>query len=220
MTRDILRVCRTKEQAKESYNKISKFYGYFTWFEKKYSERELELLDVQADETVLEIGFGTGYCFKRIAESVGENGKAYGIDISPEMLKITKRRLERARLIDRVELYCGDSVSMPYKNDMFDAVSMNFTLELFDTPEIPRVLSEIKRVLKPSGRLGVASMSNENGGSIILSIYNWIHQKFPKYIDCRPIFVEESVKNAGYEIKRKEKVKLFGLHGEIVIGVN
>lgn len=219
MSSDVLRVCRTKEQAKESYDKLSKFYDYFTWFEKKYSKRALELLDVQGDETVLEIGFGTGHCLKLIAESVGKNGKAYGIDISPEMVKITRRRLERVRLIDRVELHCGDAARMPYKDNLFDAVFMSFTLELFDTPEIPRVLNEIKRVLKPYGRLGVVSMSNKNGGSILLKIYKWAHQKFPKYVDCRPIYVEKSVKNAGYEIKCKEKIELFGLPGEIVIGV-
>ena len=219
MSSDILRVCRTKEQAKESYDKVSKFYDYFTWFEKKYSKKTLEFLDIQADEAVLEIGFGTGHCLKLITESIGKNGKAYGIDISPEMLQITRRRLEKVRLIDRVELYCGDAVRMPYKDKMFGVVFMSFTLELFDTPEIPRVLKEIKRVLKPCGRLGVVSMSNENGESILLRIYEWLHQKFPNYIDCRPIYVEKSVKNAGYEIKCKEKVKLFGLPGEIVIGI-
>jgi len=94
---------------------------------------------------------------------------------------------------------------------------MSFTLELFDTPEIPAVLKEIKRVLKPKGRLGVASMSKEDGESRLLKAYEWVHKNFPVIADCRPIYVEKSIRDAGYSIKSREKIKLFGLPGEIVV---
>lgn len=216
----VLRVYRTKVQAKESYDKISRFYDYFAGvFEKKYRNMTLERLDIKRGETVLEIGFGTGHCLKQMAESVGEEGKVYGIDISSGMLEVSKRRLEEAGLLDRVKLYCGDALKMPYEDNKFDAVFMSFTLELFDTPEIPKVLDKIERVLKANGRLGVVSMSKEDGDSILLRMYEWTHKKFPKYADCRPIYIEQSIKDAGFEIEYKEKVKLFGLPGEIVIGV-
>ncbi|UCF57248.1 MAG: class I SAM-dependent methyltransferase, partial [Deltaproteobacteria bacterium] len=86
----ILRVCRSKEQAKESYDKISPFYDYFAGiFEKKYRDIALERLCIDEGETVLEIGFGTGHCLKQIAESIGETAKAYGIDISFGMFEVT-----------------------------------------------------------------------------------------------------------------------------------
>ncbi len=218
MSNKILRVYRTKEEAKASYDRISRFYDYFAGpFEKKFRDRALEQSDVKEGETVLEVGFGTGHCLEEIAKRVGKNGKAYGIDISSGMLEITRERLEKEGLADRVELYCGDAMSMPYENKMFDAVFMSFALELFDTPEIPAALKEIKRVLKPNGRLGVVSMSKENGDSILLKLYEWLHKNFPKYADCRPIYVEQSIKDAGYSIKSKEKIKLFGLPGEIIV---
>ena len=216
----VLRVYRTKAQAKESYDKISRFYDYFAGvFEKKYRNMALERLDVKRGETVLEIGFGTGHCLKQMVESVGEEGRVYGIDISSGMLEVSKRRLKEAGLLDRVKLYCQDALKMPYEDNKFDAVFMSFSLELFDTPEISKVLDKIERVLKPNGRLGVVGMSKEDGGSIILSVYEWTHKKFPKYADCRPIYIEQSIKNAGFEIEYKEKVKLVGLPVEIVIGV-
>ena len=216
----VLRVYRTKAQAKESYDKISRFYDYFAGvFEKKYRNMALERLDIKRGETVLEIGFGTGHCLKQMVESVGEEGRVYGIDISSGMLEVSKRRLEEAELLDRVKLYCQDALKMPYEDNKFDVVFMSFTLELFDTPEISKVLDKIERVLKPNGRLGVVGMSKEDGGSIILRVYEWSHKKFPKYADCRPIYIEQSIKNAGFEIKYKEKVKSFGLPVEIVIGV-
>jgi demethylmenaquinone methyltransferase/2-methoxy-6-polyprenyl-1,4-benzoquinol methylase len=103
---------------------------------------------------------------------------------------------------------------------MFDAVFMSFTLELFDTPEIPELLKEVKRVLKPGGRLGVASISREDGQSVLLRLYEWAHKKWPRYADCRPIYVQQSLSDAGYETKSKEKVKVFGLPGEIVVAIN
>ena len=216
----VLRVYRTKAQAKESYDKISRFYDYFAGvFEKKYRNMALERLDIKRGKTVLEIGFGTGHCLKQMAESVGEDRRFYGIDIFSGMLEVSKRRLEEAVLLDRVKLYCGDALKMSYKDNKFDAVFMSFTLELFDTPEIPKVLDEIERVLKANGRLGVVSMSKEDGDSILLRMYEWTHKKFPKYADCRPIYIEQSIKNTGFKIEYKEKVKLFGLPGEIVIGV-
>lgn len=217
----VLPVSRTKGEAKRFYDRISRFYDYLPGvFERKYAEMALERLSVNDGETVLEIGFGSGRCLRRIAQSVGQNGKAYGIDISSGMLEVTKRRLEKTRLMDRVELYCGDATSLPYDNNTFDAVFMSFTLELFDTPEIPRVLDGVKRVLRTRGRLGVASMSRENGESTLLRLYEWTHEKWPKYVDCRPIYVEQSLRDAGYQIKSKEKARLFGLPGEIVIAVN
>ena len=218
---DILPVSRTKEEAKRSYDRISRYYDYLTGaFERKYAEMALERLSIRKGETVLEIGFGTGHCLKRIAESVGPNGKAYGIDLSAGMMEISKERLEKADLEDRVKLFCGDAASLPFDNNTFDAVFISFTLELFDTPEIPKVLEQIKRVLKPEGRLVVVSISKENGESIFLRFYEWIHNKWPKYVDCRPIYVEQSLREAGYTVRSKEKVRLFRLPGEIVVAIN
>jgi len=214
----ILPVPRSKEEAKQFYDRISRFYHYLAGaFERKYVEMALERLSVQEGETVLEIGFGSGHCLKQIAQSVGIKGKVCGIDISSGMLEVAKRRLERAQLADRVELYCRDAANLPYDDSTFDSVFMSFTLELFDTPEIPQVLEEAKRVLKPTGRLAVVGMSKENGGSILLRLYEWAHKKWPKYIDCRPIYVERSLTDAGYKIQSKQKVRLIGLPGEIVL---
>jgi ubiquinone/menaquinone biosynthesis C-methylase UbiE len=216
----ILRVTRTKEQAKRTYDKISRIYGFIEGsFEKKFRNNALDKLDIKKGENILEVGFGTGHCLEEIAEKVGKNGKAYGIDISSGMLDITKSRLEKKGLADRVELYCGDAINMPYNKSMFDAVFMSFVLELFDTPEIPLVLNEIKRILKTNGRLSVVSLSKENGNSRMLKTYEWVHEYFPNIADCRPIYVEQSIKNAGYQISYKENIKIFGLPGEIVIAV-
>ena len=61
-------------------------------------------------------------------------------------------------------------------------------------------------------------MSKDHGSSLIVKLYEWAHRKFPKYADCRPIYVEQSIRDAGFNVKYREKVKLFGLPGKIVVG--
>ena len=204
---DILRVSATLEDIRKSYGVLSKFYGFLEGkFEQGIRERELELLSVKEGNVVLEIGVGTGFSLKEIARSVRAAGKAYGLDITPEMLRLAEKRLRKAGLRDRVELHEGDARNMPYEDSLFDAVYTAATLELFDTPDIPRVLGEIKRVLKPSGRLGVASLSKEGRESFwFLRFYEWMHQKFPKYASCRPIYVEQTIKEAGFDIVKRQE---------------
>ena len=219
-SRAVLRVTRTKAQAKASYDRMSSVYDYFSGvFEQKYRNMALQRLNITRGETVLEIGFGTGHSLKQMAEAVGEEGKVYGIDISSGMLDVSRRRLEKAGLWGRVELTCDDALKMPYADNQFDAVFTSFALELFDSPEIPKVLAEIRRVLKPNGRLGVISMLKEEGSPKLQQLYEWLHQKLPQYVDCRPIYVTQSIKDAGFGIQGKEKLNLLGLRGEIVIGI-
>jgi len=151
----ILPVPRTKGEAKQAYDRISRYYDYVIGaFGRKYAKMALERLSIVEGETVLEIGFGTGYCLKRIAELTSQKSRAYGIDISSGMVEMTKKRLEKAGLANEVALLCGDAASMPFDVNTFDAFFVSFVLEVFDTPEIPRVLEQIKQLLKPGGRLG------------------------------------------------------------------
>jgi demethylmenaquinone methyltransferase/2-methoxy-6-polyprenyl-1,4-benzoquinol methylase len=207
---EILRVPVRSEEIKKSYGVMSRFYALAEGiFEKGLRRKGLHLLSVTPSEVVLEVGVGTGYSLKEIANFVGEKGKAHGIDVTPQMLELTRKRLKKAGFMDRVELYEGDARRMPYQNDKFDAVYMASTLELFDTPDIPVVLREVKRVLKPNGRLGVASLTKEGReGSLFIRFYEWLHQKVPKYVNCRPIYVEKLLEDTGYQITKTEEFVL------------
>ena len=184
---EISRVTRSKAQARGTYDAMSKWYDALAGgSEERFRRLGLQSLDTQPGETILEIGFGTGHAILDLAGSVGASGKVYGIDISPGMHDLALDRVKEAGFSGWVELKCGDAADLPFEADTFDAVFICFTLELFDTPEIPTVLEECRRVLRPKGRLCTVVLSTSEGTSLTLSLYGWAHRAFTQYTDCRP----------------------------------
>lgn len=183
-------------------------------------EKGLEMLAIQAGESVLEIGYGTGHSVVALAQAVGQQGTVSGIDISPGMRDVAIKRVEQAGCADRVELVAQPAPPLPYADDSFDAVTMSFTLELFPLEVIPEVLSECKRVLKPGGRLGVVSMAAvENGDreSVLERTYIWMHTHFPHIVDCQPIALESILKDAGFGLVQHERMELFTMPVAMVV---
>lgn len=216
---EILRVFQTKAETKAFYDKISHVYDLLSEHSEGPVRRAgLEKLDARPGEKVLEIGFGTGHSLVSLAQSVGPAGKVYGLDLSEGMLRVARDNLHKAGLADRVELSCGDGVQLPYPPDLLDAIFLSFTLELFDTPEIPKVLAECKRVLKPGGRVVVVGVSREGEGGVILHAFEWTHRHFPNLVDCRPIFVRRSLEAAGFRIASAER-KWMWVPVEVVLGI-
>lgn len=214
----VLRVTRSKDVAKASYDKLSRWYDLIAGSEeKKFRKIALQKLNVAEGERVLEIGFGTGHALIALAKSVGSSGKVYGLDISEGMLDISQTRITKAGLSENIDLKCGDATVLPYADNFFDAVFMSFTLELFDTPEIQPVLQQCRRVLNINGRLSIVAMAQAEKSNLMTKLYAWSHKKFPNYIDCRPIFVGQSVQNAGFEIEEVVKSSTWGLPIEIVL---
>ncbi|MBI5219861.1 MAG: methyltransferase domain-containing protein [Bacteroidia bacterium] len=212
-------VYRAPDDARKSYDKLSKWYDSLTGpFKKKYKEAGIKKLSPIAGENILEIGFGTGQDIISIARKIGDSGKVTGIDISPEMLKITREKIRKESLLSRVELQCADATKLNFSDGSFDAVLLSFTLEFFPTKEIPVVLNECKRVLKKYGRIVVLSLSRRKENNAVL-LYEWVHEKFPSLADCRPIFAKEMLSDCGFEIADVEELSLYSLPVDIVSAI-
>lgn len=201
------------EDVMRIYGESSEFYRYIEeFFEKNVREKGIELLNPHPGEKILEIGFGTGCSLKQIVKSIGEKGRVYGIDLTREMICKTKNRIEKENFAKKPKLVQADSRKIPFKPDQFDAVYMAFTLELFKTSDIRTVLKEIRRILKKDGRLGIVSLTRDGyENSKFVRIYEWFHKKFPKHIDCRPIYVKETLQKADFSIQETKEIKMHGI---------
>lgn len=214
----VLRVLRTKAEARAFYNKIARVYDFLSEnSEEPIRNFGLEQLQVREGERVLEIGFGTGTSLVELAKLVGSHGKVFGVDIAEQMLDVASQKLRAEHLKDRVELMCADATKLPYQADFVNAIFMSFTLELFDTPEIPAVLAECRRVLQSDGRLVVVSMSKEGEDGTLLHLFEWTHKHFPNFLDCRPIFARRAIEAAGLQIESAER-KTMWVPVEVVLG--
>ncbi|MCP4425019.1 MAG: methyltransferase domain-containing protein, partial [Chloroflexi bacterium] len=192
MSPSISRVTRSKEQAKNNYNRLSRWYDFIAGSaEKKYRNIGLAKLNASAGEHILEIGYGTGHSVLALARAVGENGRITALDISEGMHAITQKRIQQAGLSDQVELHIGDALAHPIPPNSFDAVFMSFTLELFDTPEIPLILGKCYEALRANGRIVIVALIKKPGTAVRL--YEWFHKKMPSAVDCRPIYAQSDL---------------------------
>jgi len=199
----IARVLQTKSETKAFYNKIAGVYDLLAEHsEQPMREAALEMLAPAPGEQLLEIGFGTGHVLARLAQAAGPTGRVFGIDISENMLAQTRELLTQENLTERVTLACGDAEDLPYSGASLDGIFMCFTLELFDTPDIPRVLAQCQRVLRPGGRIVVAAVSKEGTQGFVLRAFEWTHRHFPNLLDCRPIHARQALEAAGFAIEQ------------------
>ncbi len=217
----ISRVTRSKQQAIAAYDRLSRWYDCLSSSsEWPLAEQGLNKLNVNAGETVLEIGFGTGHALLGLANAVGESGRAIGIDISQGMFKVASNRIAHANLSCRITLGQGDAAALCFHANYFDAIFISFTLELFDTPDIATVLSECRRVLKVDGRICVVAMARDEYENLPQRIYERFHQWLPVYVDCRPIYVQSALMQAGFQIQQVTRKQMWGLPVEICIAQN
>ena len=104
---------------------------------------------------VLEVGPGTGYYTIPVSEWIGSEGRLEIFDVQQEMLDHTLRRaVERG--LRNVQATRGDARSLPYPDESFDAAFL--VTVLGEIPDQVQALRELKRVLKPEGRLVVGEL--------------------------------------------------------------
>jgi len=219
MQRDIERVLLSRDEVRDYYNKIARVYDVLAErSERPMRELGLSLLDARPGEHVMEVGCGTGHSVVALAKAVGAGGKAYGVDLSENMVDITRALADDEGVGDHVEVHRADATELPIEDASLDGLFMSFTLELFDTPEIPVVLAEAGRVLKPGGRIAVVAISKEKPDDVMVAAYEWTHRHFPNLLDCRPIHVRQALEDGGLDVRQAE-VRRMWVPVEVVLAV-
>lgn len=134
-------------------------YGQRFWVEAPHPfithDRLREVLRPQPGERLLELGVGTGYYSCELAESIAPGGTLELFDLQQKFLNHTMRAAGERGLTNLVPTQ-GDATQLPYESASIDGVVL--TAVLGEIPDRQAALREIRRVLKPTGRLVVGEL--------------------------------------------------------------
>ena len=149
-----------KEQVTQMFDTISKNYDGLNRVisfgaDIQWRKNVVAILKKKRPGTILDIATGTGDLAINLIKTGAD--KIVGLDISPGMLEVGKKKIEDKNLGQRIEMMIGDRENLPFDNNSFDAITVAFGVRNFENLE--KGLSEIFRVLKSQGTLVVLETS-------------------------------------------------------------
>ena len=141
-----------KEQVAQMFDTISGNYDRLNrvisfGIDVKWRKKVLKIVANKNPETILDIATGTGDLAILMTKTNAK--KIIGLDISAGMLDVGRTKINELKLNHKIDMVLGDSESMPFEDNAFDAITVAFGVRNFETLE--KGLSEILRVLKPNG---------------------------------------------------------------------
>jgi demethylmenaquinone methyltransferase/2-methoxy-6-polyprenyl-1,4-benzoquinol methylase len=150
-----------KEQVAQMFDTISENYDGLNrvislGIDVKWRKEVVQIVGKNNPKQILDIATGTGDLAIMMAELKPD--KIVGLDISSGMLEVGKQKITEAKLSNKIEMIVGDSEEMPFKDNTFDAITVSFGVRNF--ANLHKGITEIARVLKPTGVLVILETSN------------------------------------------------------------
>lgn len=162
-----------KEQVADMFDNIAFRYDFLNRFlsagiDVRWRKTALQQLKDINPKTILDVATGTADV-AIMATKVLAPEKVIGIDISDGMLELGRKKVQEQQLGSIIELQNGDSETIKFLDNTFDAVTVSFGVRNFE--HLEKGLAEILRVLKPGGKLVVLEFSRPKA-PVIKQFYN------------------------------------------------
>jgi arsenite methyltransferase len=163
------------------------------------------LAELKEGETVLDLGSGGGIDVLLSARRVGPTGKAYGLDMTDEMLELARAN-QREAGVENVEFLKGDIETVPLPDESVDVIISNCVINL--AADKDAVLQEAFRVLKPGGRFAVSDVVTRG------EMPDAIRQQVLLWVGCIAGALEENdyadkLRRAGFEEVSLEPTRIY-----------
>ncbi len=143
----------TDSSSVELWDRVARVYDLQRWLEKPALRVAISLADPRSDDSVLDIGTGTGALLRELAASGARPEKVVGVDASTRMLE----RARPAELPGEWRLEQADARKLPFGDESFSLVFAAYLLNVLSDEDGTAILREAHRVLVPGGRLVVVS---------------------------------------------------------------
>lgn len=99
----------------------------------------------------LDVACGTGMLCIEQAKAVGHSGKIIGVDYCENMLSVGQQNIASTEFKDIIQLKQGNAIALPFEDNVFDCATIGFALR--NVPDIEKTISEMRRVVKPGGKV-------------------------------------------------------------------
>ncbi len=198
-------------KVRAQYEQLADIYD-LRW--RKYINNTLTFLynweQIDSQSTILDVACGTGE-FERLLLGKNPTQRITGVDISEKMLDIARKKY---RVYSNVEFHQTSANSLPFASHTFDVVVCANAFHYFDLPQV--ALAEIKRVLKPNGKVVILDWSKDY---LICRICDWVLQIFDSaHQQCyTQAQLHQLLISADFKIHRAAKVRFRFIWGLMVV---
>lgn len=204
----------SRNHARRIYNHLGVNLDRAQRFEEQAKALALDLLAVIPGQRVLHVGVGTGMEHIALQQRVERYGLVVGCDLARGMLECTRQRVA-------TPLCENDATMLPFQSWQFDRLFSAYMVDLIPLLEIPQVLAEFRRVLRPGGHVVLVSLTEGVDLPSRLFVAGWklLYRFDPLRLGgCRPLQLAGLLKQAGFMVERRVIVQ-HGFPSEVLVGM-
>lgn len=203
----------TTHAAQRFYDRIGSHYDWFELYEGRAKDRAFAALDLTRGQSLLCVGVGTGKELTRMIDIINPGGTAFGLDISPVMLNLTRDRTS-------APICQADTRRLPYAKNSFDRLYAGYVLDLLPYNDLPGLIVDFGRVLRSAGRLVILALTEgvDIPSRALVTVWKGIFSINPAMCGgCRPLQLLNLVQKAEFSQVEREVIVQLGVPSELIV---